>query len=219
MPKDIKPHQLVKQAPYNLMSVEYEGSSNPTTVTGTNGWKGLISSNGLYPIAVYRTYFDLAGWSREDLTTFVQGVDIQKSHMPVVTAPGTLTLVQEIDILSTRRITDAEIQAWREYPGFLPSTVDIMQVTYGQTVEYAENGNIGGTFVRVGAGTFGTGDPSAMDKLHWTRIYPCVNQGQATSMGIYPTNCVVQAVTAKEKDLVWMERLRRSYVLQDRTDV
>jgi hypothetical protein len=217
MPEDVKPHQLVKQAPMNEMNLTYEGSSLDT-VTGTNGWTGLISDNGLYPIGVYRTYFDLAGWSREDLTTFVQGVDIQKSHMPLQVVQNSLTLVQEIDILSTRRITDAEITAWREYPGFLPSTVDIMQVTYGETVEYAENGNIPGTYVRVSAGTFGTGDPTAMDKLHWTRIYPCVNQLADTGLVIYPTNCVVKAITAQEKDLVWMERLRRSYVLQGGVD-
>jgi len=214
---DAKPHQLVKQAPQNQMDLTYDGSTL-LTVSGTNGWTGLISDNGLYPIAVYRTYFDLAGWSKEDLTTFVQGVDIQKSHLPLQLVPSTLTLVQEIDILSTRRLTDAEITAWREYPGFLPSTVDIMQVTYGQTVEYAENNTIPGTFIRVSTGTFGTGDPTAMDKLHWTRIYPCVNQAEDTGLVIYPTNCVVQAVTAKEKDLVWMERLRRSYVLQGGTD-
>jgi len=213
MPEDVKPHQLVKQVPMNTMTITYDGSSLDT-VTGTNGWTGLISDSGSYPIGVYRTYFDLEGWTKEELTTFVQGVDIQKSHMPLQVVAGSLTLVQEIDILSTRRITDAEITAWREYPGFLPSTVDIMQVVYGETVEYAENATIPGTYVRVNAGTFGTGDPTAMDKLHWTRIYACVNQMSNTGLVIYPTNCVVQAVTAKEKDLVWMERLRRSYVLQ-----
>jgi len=215
MAKDVTPHQLVKQAPGNEMYLTYDGSSLDT-VTGINGWTGLISDDGLYPIGVYRTYFDLAGWSKEELTTFVQGVDIQKSHLPIQIVASSLTLVQEIDILSTRRITDAEITAWREYPGFLPSTLDIMQVTYGETVEYAENATVAGTFIRVHASTFGTGDATAMDKLHWTRIYPCVNQLGNTGLVIYPTNCVVQAITSKEKDLVWMERLRRSYVLQGR---
>jgi len=59
----------------------------------------------------------------------------------------------------------------------------------------------------------------AMDKLHWTRLIVYLAGATTANVLASPTNLVVSAVTAKEKDLVWMERLRRSYVLQDQADI
>jgi len=133
-----------------------------------------------------------------------------------------MTNVYEFDILSTRQLTDTECNVadgTHFAPGFLPSSVDLMEVIYGERMEYAVNGQIGFTYVQTSAETFGSGNPTAMDKLHWTRIFVFFNNQGLDSVTIMPSNLIVQALTVEEKDLVWMERLRRSYVLQDQADV
>jgi len=80
---------------------------------------------------------------------------------------------------------------------------------------YAENATVAGTYLQISGETFGSGNPTAMDKLHWTRLIVVGSPSDGNQIVIYPTNLVVQAMTSKEKDLVWMERLRRSYVLQN----
>ena len=94
-----------------------------------------------------------------------------------------------------------------------------MEVIYGERMIYAENATVLGTFVQIGGETFGSGNPTAMDKLHWTRHILVPGAGEGAKLQIFPTNLIVQAMTLEEKDLVWMERLRRSYVLQDEAGI
>ena len=93
-----------------------------------------------------------------------------------------------------------------------------MEVIYGESVNYAQNSNIPGTYITVAADTFGSGNPTASRKLHWTRVFITTFSTSGAdvngSFAAYPVNLLVQAATMEEKDLVYMERLRRSYVLQ-----
>jgi hypothetical protein len=213
MPKEPKAHQLYKQlAPCNAT---YKSAGSE--ISGT-GWEIVSDSSDAFIVA-NRTYIDLAGWSAQDLTTFVQGVDIQQQNTPLrdINAQGMLN-VYAFDILTTRQLTLTECNVTNSSemgPGFLPSTVDLMEVIYGERMEYAVNATVGFTYVQISGETFGSGNPTAMDKLHWTRIYVFFRPENNDLVSIFPANLVVQAMTSKEKDLVWMERLRRSYVLQN----
>jgi len=223
MPTDITPHQLTKQIPGSDIAITVDGSGFLESVTPTNGWEAVVQGIGSAAV-VYREYIDLAGWSKEELTTFIQGVDIQKMRTPLSSTTGgaaDFPIVWEYDIISTRRIQLSEIQYFPMVPGFLgPQTkLDLMEVVYGQSRTYATNATIPLTYVTTDTATFGSGDAVATDKLHWTRIIVFSTAGVAGDLDIYPTNLVIAATTAREKDLVWMERLRRSYVLQDQADV
>jgi len=214
--KEPKAHQLYKQLSDTTVTYLTEGS----TVTGT-GWE-IIGESSEALTVVNRTYIDLAGWSQQELTTFTQGVDIQKMNTPLrgVTTQG-MTNVYEFDILTTRSLTDTECNiadGTHFAPGYLPSTVDLMQVIYGERMEYGVNQQIGFTYVQTSGETFGSGNPTAMDKLHWTRIFVFFNNQTLDYVTIMPSNLIVQALTVEEKDLVWMERLRRSYVLEGAVD-
>jgi len=188
-----------------------------------NGWSVIWN---VFPYAVNRSFIDLSGYTRQELTMFTQGVDIQGSTM---LRSGTLGILEVtcLDILSTRRITDAEISNWgipgvtEDPPGFLDSTLDLMEVIYGERTTFAQNNNIlnlsGAKYVILEKETFGSGNPSASDRLHWTRCYWMNGSGPTESLMLPATNLVVQAVTAEEKDLVYIERLRRSYT-QQRTE-
>jgi len=231
MPKEPKSHQLFKQLEEGLFAHNYV--SDASTVSGT-GWEVILGVDALgnaIPYFTNRTYIDLAGWSKQDLTCFIRGVDIQQQRRPRSSTTGVLE-VTIIDLLTTRRLTDEEITNWssdggpaaHNAPGFLDSTVDLMQVVYGERTTYVMNstmapGLAGAVYVTLGAETFGSGQPIATDKLHWTRTIWMNGSGANEFVIIGASNLVVQAVTAEEKDLVWMERLRRSYVIQDEVDV
>jgi len=211
---DPKAHQLYKQVGVCSLSV-VNASAGTGSVTGQ--WE-LLQLDANVAIFASRVYIDLSGWSNQDLTTFTQGVDIQKQQVPIKVPSATSMSLWEFDFISTRRLTSAELTNYANLPGFSGSTVDLMEIIYGERMLYGENGTIPGTFVQISGETFGSGNPTAMDKMHWTRLY-VTNVADGEQLAILPTNLVVQAMTVEEKDLVWMERLRRSYVLQDQADV
>lgn len=224
---DPKAHQLYKQLGATQVVLDYESVTDAYT---KNGWEVIWNT---FPYAVNRTYIDLAGWSKQQLTTFTQGIDIQVALMP---RAGTLGILEVtcLDIITTRRLTDAEISNWginglgEDPPSFLDNTSDLMQVIYGERTTFAQNTSIAGVagalYVILDRETFGSGNPTAMDKMHWTRVYWMNGSNvpgavDVQSIGLPAANLIVQAMTVEEKDLVWMERLRRSYVLQDQADI
>ena len=216
---DPKAHQLYKQLPGCTAQYRSEG----TLITGAN-WEVISESANMLVVAA-RTYIDLAGWTEQELTMFTQGVDIQKQHTPQrsLTAAGMVT-ADGYDYISTRRLTNDEIDldptlgGTESLPGFLSNTVSLMELIYGERMQYAVNATVQFSFVQVSGETFGSGNPTAMDKLHWTRVFYIFAPQNNDGMAIFPTNLVIQAMTVEEKDLVWMERLRRSYVLQGGAD-
>jgi len=220
--KEPKAHQLYKQLGATSIVLNYDSL---TDAYASNGWEVIWN---VFPYAVNRTYIDLEGWSKQELTTFTQGVDFQHALMPRSTSLGILE-VTCLDIITTRRLSDAEISNWgaagvgEDPPGFIENTTDLMEVIYGERTTFAQNNNIiglaGALYVTIDKETFGSGNPTASDKLHWTRVYwlnghNIPDPGTVQAINIPATNLIVQALTVEEKDLVWMERLRRSYVLQ-----
>jgi len=212
--------QMYKQRGSSFLALNYESSSDSYA---KNGWSVIWNT---FPYAVNRSFIDLSGYTRQELTTFTQGVDIQGSTMLRSGTQG-IPEIMCLDILSTRRITDAEISNWglpgvtNDPPGFLNNTLDLMEVVYGERTTFAQNNNIlnlsGAMYVILEKETFGSGNPSASDRLHWTRCYWMNGAGALETLYLPATNLVVQAVTAEEKDLVYIERLRRSYT-QQRTE-
>jgi len=224
--KEPKAHQLYKQIGKVIYTAGPPFSpGEPSTDTledNTGSWVVLTDPTGITRILANRQYIDLAGWSKQELTTFTQGVDIQKQQLPIPIPSGGISNLWEFDFITTRRLTDAELTSWgtdSAIPGFLPSTCDLMEMIYGERMSYGENTQIPLSYIQVGGETFGSGNPTAMDKMHWTRLYIMPSVTPATQIVICSTNLIVQALTVEEKDLVWMERLRRSYVLQDEADL
>jgi len=224
-------HQLYKQI--GKVEAAFAKAASVLTVvidplTSAEGWEEIPQVTGDMFCLANRSYIDLEGWARDDLTTFVKGVDVQTP--PYVLGMGNVVVFHEFDLLTTRRISDSELANIANLPpGWLSSpnststsqTLDLMQVVYGQYRTQANNANIPGTFITVDRGTFGSGNPSSASKLYWTKLYLVAAVGGATYNGDFkgvPTNLVVQAVTDKESEYVYLERQRRSYVLQETID-
>jgi len=211
---DPKAHQLYKQVGQCALTV-VNASAGTGSVSGQ--WE-LLQLDANAVVFTHRTYIDLQGWSAQDLTTFTQGVDIQKQQIPIKVPSATTMSLWEYDFISTRKLSDAELINYANLPGFKDSTVDLMEIIYGERMLYAENQTVAGTFVQISGDTFGSGNPTAMSRMHWTRLF-VANVADGEQLAIWPTNLVVQAMTVEEKDLVWMERLRRSYMHQDRAGI
>ena len=214
---DTTPRRLMKQIGPCSLRFDLESAdpaiANFLFTANNEGWEQIPQQNLALGVAVVanRQYVDLSGYAMNDLTTFIQSVDIQKSRDPLGTNQQ---LVWVYDFLTTRRITTAELSNFTagEIPGYLESTLDLMEMIYGEHQTLAVNANIPGTFITTMADTLGSGNATASDRLHWTRVYVMAPQavGVAT-LSIYSTNLVSQAITGKEKDLVYIERLRRAY--------
>jgi len=215
------PRQMFKQ----IGPVTYVGgdpfspgaSSTDTLVANTSGWEVLTDPTATTRIIANRSYIDLSGYTIADLTVFTQGIDIQKQQTPIPIPAGAISIIWEFDIISTRRLTTDELSQWgtsTAIPGFFPSTVDLMEVIYGERMIYGENQTIPLAYIQLGGDTFGSGNPTASDKLHWTRLIIMPSVTPDANVVFCSTNLVVQAITAEEKDLVYIERLRRSYTQQ-----
>jgi hypothetical protein len=213
------PRQMFKQI--GFASITWGEAPSPgvpatDTVIGGN-WEVLTDPTGTFHHIVNRSYIDLSGYTLDDLTVFTQGVDIQKEFTPNTLVPTAVPKIMEIDYLTTRRISDGEltqIGTNGSIPGFTGTAFDLMEVVYGERMEYSENTQVPLTYIQTSGDTFGSGNPSTADKLHWTRHYIVPNAAAGTITQIYPTNLVVQAITGEEKELVYIERLRRSYTQQ-----
>jgi len=166
------------------------------------------------PCLVNRQYIDLQGLSLQELTLFFQSFDIQKDKMPV---GSNTSRIFEYDIITTRAITDDELSTiLLNPPSFIGNTVDLMTCTFGLRKSYGQNTTIPFTFVGLSEDTFGSGRPNATDRLHWTRVLlfeAATAEPPEIVVSIYPTNLVVQAISAEEKTYIYLERLRRSYEL------
>ena len=197
------------------------GSSGMWGFSEANGWEEvnptLMAGTGY---VVYRTYFDIAGWSSEQLSAFIQGAGFQQAESVYMTVPIT-GIGKEWCILSKARIGDEAFDAahhsamgnqWHA-PGMEGSNYDLEEIFTGRYREFSYDantpysGNLSGQFI------WGAGDATAGDKIHVTIALRIIN---IDIEGLYitypPTSVIVPAVLADEKDLVYMERLRRSYV-------
>jgi len=214
MAEDITQRKLFKQIGSTNVGINFDSSSS---AYATNGWE--VEWNTM-PYMYNRTYVDLSGYTQQELTTFIQGVDIQIETLIRSLGTGIIE-VTYLDILSTRRLSVAELTDWAipgvngDVPGFLDNTVDLQEIIYGERTTLAQNtvvpALVGSKYVILEKETFGSGSASAADRLHWSRVYWFNGSGPEEVIMIPASNLVAQAVTVKEKDLVYIERLRRAY--------
>jgi len=210
---EAKVHQLSKQVPKAEITLSVDYPSTPSTTTG-EGWQ-VEDLSATFSVAYWQGYIDLEGWSVQDLTTFISNVDVQKSYLTRnAGAPLTCPVVKELDIVSTRKLTVGEITQLGSTVGYLGSSMDLMEVIFGLRRTLVENTAITSEYQIADVQGWGSNRPTAMSKLHWTRIIECTKV-LPTDIIVYPTNLIVMAVTAEEGTSVYLERLRRSYVLQE----
>lgn len=210
MPKDIQARQLIKQIPNVGVSIINVGS-NTSVIDYGEGWENIVPATG-GQVWVWRGYIDLAGYTQHELTFFSQAIDIQKAMVPIGSS-GTVFL-NVVDLVTTRRLRDSELfpnNFKNSFIGTAGDNLDIQEVIYGEWASLTPYSATNPVLLPIGANTFGTGNPTASDRIHCTRIVTFNGAGESESFQLGPCNYLIGGVTGHEKDLVYIERLRRAY--------
>ena len=201
-------------------SIQYQGG----------GWEIVVDANNTN-YAVWRGYFDIDGWSKEQLSAFIEGVGWQEPDEWFM-GPNTAfdrPRIKTWDIVSKAKISDdafdahppgAAAMTWLA-PGFAGSNYNLEEIFAGRYRNFDYSafdlgaGTIENGFSQTGMEVWGAGDATAGDKIYITRVV------KLSGLAVYglellvapPQDVIVNAIVVDEKDLVYMERLRRSYVL------
>ena len=195
--------------------------ADPSNTIATNGWE--ILGDATHQFAIYRTYVDIVGWSKDDITAFTQGAAFQEAAS-LVCAPALATLPLKCwDMVTVNRIDDdaftnantiSQGVTWSP-PGTSNSNYNLEEILAGRWREYMTDTTIL-TSRLIGQGTWGAGDATAGDRIHITKAFYLGSSMVTGGKLIIPDGAVViPTLLVKEPDLVYMERLRRSYVLAE----
>jgi hypothetical protein len=193
----------------------------PATLTGDN-WAAI--NNDPFPVGtptfVTRSYYDLTGINMEDLTTFIQRIDIQEAFPLFGTAA-----CQVIDLVTTEEVTDSQLlAAWiyntggGQLPGFLQSEYNMEQVIYGRTRTY-QTSNTWSDLGLKALTTWGTGSATAGTRLFLTRVVMVLAQQEpmpGQTVHIPACAYVAGVILLKEPELEHMMRLKRSFEIDAR---
>ncbi len=196
--------------------------------------------------AVFRDYFDLSGIVVEQETLFTVNPMFQEGCDWNYTTTNTDGALQVWDLLTQEYITDATFDGvvsgsgnWIP-PGMMAgkSVLGIIRVGAPYELEDVHYGNArtfqsGAITLVAGAevipflpnqtrsSSWGVGSATAGQKLYVTRaihLSSALTPESSNEILSPPTAVVVPALIAKETDLRYIERLRRSYVVQATVD-
>ena len=167
---------------------------------------------------VTRSYYDLSGYNWQDLTAFFAGSNIQEEFGP----NGTLSCYV-VDLITTEFLTDADISqahfndpaGTSDLPGFPESTFDMSQVIYARTRTFnATMSSLPTDVSQYYQTNWGTCQAATSDKVHLTRIvFTDFSLPHDATIYIPPCDYVTSIIVAKEKELPYLMRQKRSYEL------
>jgi len=183
-------------------------NASPTDVTSTGGISQLSDN-----VFVMSSYYDLSGYTLDDLTAFFAGVTIQEEFTPHGTMTGFI-----VDMVTTHQLSSTDIinahftdpTSTLDLPGFNLSTFDMNQVIFARTRTFntsAEWGQIS----EYGRTQWGTCSAATSEKIYLTRIIYTAIPIIPAVLNVPPCNYVTSIVVGREPDLTFMMRQRRSY--------
>jgi hypothetical protein len=240
--KDEVKERLLRQfIPPTVIGVE----GSDFTVAG-GGWSALTATdsagNPTY-WAIYRGYFDLSGIVIDQATLFTVNPMFQEGCDWNYITTNPAGALQVWDILSQEYITDETfdgvvpasgnwiapgLTAGHQTPGQIRigAPYELEDIHYGNARSFQY-----GAMTALGASPFlpnqtrssswGVGSATAGQKLYITRaihITSALAPEPLNEIRSPPTAVVVPALIAEETDLRYIERLRRSYVVQGSVD-
>ena len=201
-----------------------------------DGWELITASTTSDDVdwAVWRGYFDLSGIVEQQETLFTVGPMFQEADDVVFVTTKVQGSLRIWDMITQEYLTDETFNgilagsgSWIA-PGMMgtgPLTgapYELQDVHYGnfRNFQYGPVNSLGvsGFFpMQTRTASWGTGSATAGSKLYVTRAVPLSTAWNEVSLneGYTPaTAVVVPTLILKETDLRYIERLRRSYVVQ-----
>jgi len=199
--------------------------------SGGGGWE-IINNGTTRAMLVWRGSFDLGGYVLDDLTTFVLGVDFQEGNTHLAGLLEATGAIHNWRMLTTREVGNDDFAAANfttaltmfNPPGMIASNMNLGDVFSGRYRQFTPDTTVSSLLVQTNSQSWGVGDASAASRIHITCAYLLAGNLQTPdpplqSMLIVPPQAIaVPIFVTKEPDLVYIERLRRSYVLAPTVD-
>lgn len=188
--------------------------------TGLNGWSVLDAAETRF---AHETVIDLSGYAMESLTFFPQAIGLQDPGIYTY-FPGdgsTFNGLQVLDIVTSVPMdldAVANIQANGIGPGMLGSLYEFETLLFGMYRFFTANTNIPYPNYQQleRSQRFDSGEPTAADKLYCYRIVTLFSSGppEPTAFVKIPAaRQLIGGAMGEEKELIYMQRLKRSYEL------
>ena len=188
------------------------------TWSNLNGWS-IVSPTVLF----HETEIDLSGYAMDSLTYFPEAVGLQDPGV-VTFKPGATSAysaVVVLDIITSVPMDIADVASKVTTFGAAPSMSQTAQdwstILFGQYRFYTTN-----TFITYPdymqletSGRFDSGEPTAADKLYSYRIVITIATDlDPNSVIVVPAaRHILNGYMDNESDLIYMQRLKRSYEL------
>lgn len=218
--KKIQPRLLTKSIGAARMAMTSQAEAFVVTLDtdSASGWQ-LITGAGNLKYAVWTGYIDLQGMTvAQDLSFSAQSVAFQEGQMWAGQGDAMISydMVTDVPVNWTLALRLTSDGAQVSFPGMIDSTVNPENVVYGNMRMFLANGQVAGGILPAQASIWGTNRATASDRLYVHRIVLIQNISvtSATQYAIPPCIVAIPGLFFEEKDLAHMERLRRSYILQ-----
>jgi hypothetical protein len=209
----------MEDRPFNIVdyipevSLDYfNGTSWELTNPSPYVKQSLVGPDGF----VFQSQIDIAGWTKEGLTAFFSNQYTQRDgpYTPV----GVLNPADTLQARDYVIITDVplEISSTMIHAGFMDNPSDYMTIKFGQAAIYVQSTTTPTMMLQGDAWGFGSGQPTASGTLYVTRIcIPYAVLPANTNAITFPSfRFVSQGIATAEPEFVYLNRLRRSYELQ-----
>jgi len=188
-----------------------------STVGSNNSWTKVSGQ-----IFASETFFDLAGLAMDDKTIFPSGITCQRGTSPLLNggAPGDNFIM--LDVISAIPIdmTNDVLNWFNVGPGFPGSTLNFEHVLYMRGQRWTVDVDTNAQFpLKADEWQCGSMMPSASDRLYSYRVV-LINTGNTSTRILTPSGRhVMQVEAVEEPTFEYLMRLKRSYDLQQSSDV
>ena len=188
--------------------------------SGETGWSVI---DGAVSILSHETQIDLSGYAMDSLTFFPRAVGIQDPGIYTFTNTAgdpTVDSLQVLDIVTTvpmdiNRVSNAMIA--NVGPGMIESPYDFTPIMFGLYRFFTSNTQIAyPDYMQLERSQrFDSGEATAADKLYCYRIVQMIatELNNTSKIFIPASRQLIGGVLGEESDLVYMQRLKRSYEL------
>ena len=193
-----------------------------STVPGRNqGWQQLATGSGWF----HQTDIDLSGYAMESMTFFPSAVGIQDPGVYRM-KPGAASVTSSLYVLDLitstpidpNRIMNSDFLGAGIGPGMFGSPETFETILYGLARVFSENDTIKiPNYQQLQRSQrFESGEPTAADKLYCYRIVQISAEALDSGLSnilIPACRQLVSGMIDQESELVYMQRLKRSYEL------
>jgi hypothetical protein len=214
---------LAKQHGFlSLSEIAPPGSNSYQVDAASNDWR-KVQGNEVF---VSETFFDLAGMAQEEKTLFFEGMAVQEAqpHAIVSTAAakqGNCFLLYDIVTSISVDWDTVDLTGWATNGfGFPGSILNFEHVLYQRMRRYTLDVDTGAAFpLKADDIQSGSMAPTASDRLYCYRVVSPFPFTGITQIGVAPARYLLNAEPKEEPTYQHLMRLKRSYDLQQTTDV